>query len=163
MKSGGKEMGVKEQKYYKVIFKKAVIGSILALSLFAATARADIVIISHKNVSETALSKDYVQDIFLGKRVQWQDNSTIHVFVLKDPDIHEQFLKQFIHKSESQWKAYWKRMVFTGRGLPPKSINTEAELIDVVGKTAGAIGYVSTEGLPEDAESDSVKILKTER
>jgi len=156
-------MNIQKEGFHRFGLKGAVIGSILLLSLFSAPALADILIISNKNVSETSLSEKYVRDIFLGKRVQWQDHSTIHVFVMKDPKICELFLKQYIHKSKSQWKAYWKQMVFTGRGLPPKSANTKAELINFIARTKGAIGFVYTDGLPDSTEKSSVKILKTGR
>ena len=34
--------------------------------------------------------------------------------------------------------------MFTGKGNPPKSFDTEEALIDYVAKTSGTIGYVST-------------------
>jgi len=82
---------------------------------------------------------------------------------MKDPEIHKLFLKQYVHKSPGRWKTYWKRMVFTGKGLSPKSANSEAELIDLVARTKGAIGYISTDGLSNDTEKNNVKILKTGR
>lgn len=154
-------MCIRRKRFLWLKVKLVVISLIWLLCLFSAPAMADILIICNKTVSATGLSRNHIQDIFLGKRVLWENNHAIHVFVLKEEDIHKAFLEEYVHKSESQWKAYWKRMVFTGRGLPPKSINTEAELIDLVAKTNGAIGYVSTEGLPEDTEANSVKILKS--
>ena len=76
-----------------------------------------------------------------------------------EPEVHSMFLKQHVKLSDSDWKIYWKRMVFTGRGLPPQTIPTEAELIDFVSKTKGAVGYVSSEGLPAGSEKGSVKII----
>lgn len=156
-------MGVKKEWFCRIHLKSLLIAPLLLLSLFSALAGAEILIISNKSVPDTSLTDDYVRDIFLGKRGHWSDNSTIHVFVVKEQDIHEKFLEQYVHKSVNQWRTYWKRMVFTGRGLPPKSINTEAELIDQISKTEGAIGYVSSDGLPDHADDNSVRILKIGR
>jgi len=59
--------------FHREYLKSAVIGLIMLSSLLSCPAWADILIISNKNVSETTLSKNYVQGIFLGKRGQWQD------------------------------------------------------------------------------------------
>jgi ABC-type phosphate transport system substrate-binding protein len=106
---------------------------------------ADIVIIAHKDAPETTLSEKDLQEIFLGKRVQWQDTSAIHPVTVKDKDLHGAFLKQYIKKSISKWNAHWKRLVFTGNGTPPQQFKTEQELLEYVAETEGAIGYVDAE------------------
>ena len=111
---------------------------------------ADIVIIAHKNVPETAITEKDLQEIFLGKRVQWQDNSAIHPATVKAKDLHKAFLKQYIKKSVSKWNAHWKRLVFTGTGTPPQQFGTEQELLEYVAETKGAIGYVDTETSVDD-------------
>ncbi len=42
----------------------------------------------------------------------------------------------------SKLKKIWKKVVFTGAGTPPKILKTEADLIEFVAETAGAIGYI---------------------
>jgi ABC-type phosphate transport system substrate-binding protein len=106
---------------------------------------AEIVIIAHQNVPETTVSKHDLQEIFLGKRVQWKDNTAIHPVTVKDQELHSAFLKQYIKKSFAKWNAYWKHMVFTGNGTPPKQFDTQQELVDYVVNTTGAIGYVDAE------------------
>jgi hypothetical protein len=49
-------------------------------------------------------------------------------------------------------------MVFTGKGIPPKSFDTEAELVDFVKTTPGAVGYVSPR-----TDVTGVKILAVDR
>jgi ABC-type phosphate transport system substrate-binding protein len=119
---------------------------LLCLLVFSSgIAWADVVIIAHKNVPETTLNEDALQEIFLGKRVQWQDNSAIHPATVKDKDLHSTFLKQYIKKSVSKWNAHWKRLVFTGNGTPPQQFDSEQELREYVAETEGAIGYVDAE------------------
>jgi ABC-type phosphate transport system substrate-binding protein len=109
------------------------------------TAWADMVIIVHQNVPETTITEKTLQEIFLGKRVQWKDNSTIHPVTVREAKLHKAFLKQYVNKSIAKWNAHWKRMVFTGNGTPPKQFTTQQELLEYVAKTAGAIGYVDAE------------------
>jgi ABC-type phosphate transport system substrate-binding protein len=106
---------------------------------------ADTLIIAHKDAPEATLSEKELQEIFLGKRVQWQDNSAIHPATVKDKDLHSAFLKQYIKKSVSKWNAHWKRLVFTGNGTPPQQFDTGQALLEYVADTEGAIGYIDAE------------------
>jgi ABC-type phosphate transport system substrate-binding protein len=106
---------------------------------------ADTIVIAHSNIPETTITTKELQEIFLGKRVQWQDNTAIHPVTIRDRKLHETFLKQYIQKSPAKWNAHWKRMVFTGNGTPPRQFDTQQELLDYVANTAGAIGYVDAE------------------
>lgn len=116
---------------------------LLCMLIFSSgIAWADIVIIAHQDVSETTVTEKDLQEMFLGKRVQWKDNTAIHPVTVKDQKHHSVFLKQYVNKSSAKWNAHWKRMVFTGNGTPPKQFATQQELLDYVANTAGAIGYV---------------------
>ncbi len=139
---------------------KRVFWCIVLMTAIYSAAYAEVLIIANKDVPETTLSQQEIQEIFLGKRVQWIDNSRIRFVTVGEPEVHSMFLKQYVKLSDSDWKIYWKRMVFTGRGLPPQTISTEAEVIDFVAKTKGAVGYVSSDGLPITPEKDTVKIIR---
>lgn len=156
-------MAIQKKGTRRSYLKPVVIASILLLNLSSAGICADILIIANQNVPETALDPDHVQDIFLGKRVFWQDHSKISVFVLDDPDIHKQFLDQYVHKTINQWKEYWTWMVFTGRELPPESLSTASEMIDIILRTKSAIGYVPSGALGDNAKHNGLKILETEK
>ncbi len=139
--------------------KKTVIG-LLFMAVFSSSAYAEILIVANKDVPETNLRAQEIQEIFLGKRVQWSDNSRIRFVTVGAADVHSLFLKEYVKLSEADWKIYWKRMVFTGRGLPPETIASEAELIAFVSATKGAVGYISSEGLSKTSPKDSVKIIE---
>ncbi|GAK59554.1 hypothetical protein U27_06539 [Candidatus Vecturithrix granuli] len=118
---------------------------------------AEMLIIAHQNISETTISQKDIQEIFLGKRVQWKDNTAIHPATIKNPELHEVFLKHYVKKTSSQWIAHWKRMVFTGNGTPPQQFDTQQELLEYVANTSGAIGYVDAE-----TSIENVTILKVQ-
>ena len=130
----------------------------IAMVLIAGAAYADVVIIANKNVQETSLSPDVLQEIFLGKRVQWKDNSKISFVLIKNEELHEVFLKTYIKKSSSQFKSYWKNMVFTGQGSTPTSFETPKEIIDYVSNTPGAVGYIES----GDAKGTNIKTISIE-
>ena len=126
----------------------------LLLLCFSGVSWADVTIIAHKDSSESSLSAKELQEIFLGKRVQWKDNSTIHPSTVKGGALHGDFLKQYVKKSPAQWIAHWKRMVFTGNGTPPKQFASQEELLEYVANTPGAIGYID-----EATTAENVLIL----
>ncbi len=138
---------------------KRVIVGLLAMVTFSSAAFADVIIIANKDVPENTLNRKEIKEIFLGKRVQWSDHGKIHVAILKKPEFCEAFLKQYLNKSESKWRSYWKRMVFTGRGLPPRSFKTDAEILVHVSETKGAVGCVSSKRILEKSGSP-VKIIE---
>ncbi|MDM8522409.1 hypothetical protein QUF80_03475 [Desulfococcaceae bacterium HSG8] len=116
----------------------------------------DVLIIANKDVPETILSQKEVREIFLGKRVQWSDNSRIRFVVISNPELHSMFLKKYVRLPHVEWEIYWKRIVFTGRGMPPETINSETEMVEFISKKHGAVGYVSSGAKLENRE---IKII----
>lgn len=121
-----------------------------------------IVIIANKNLPLNELTHTDLQNIFLGKQVHWNNGERIEFVVLdksgQTGNIHESFTRNYLRKSASQYLNYWKKMVFTGKGNPPKSFNNENGLVDYVGSTKGSIGYISSQTAQGDAEN--VKIIR---
>jgi len=130
--------------------QRILISLVCIIGFLSVTAAADVVIIAHKDVPETTLSQKDLQEIFLSKRVQWKDNTTIHHVTVREPSLHKAFLRQYLKKSSAKWNAYWKRMVFTGNGTPPKRFDTQKELLEYVANTAGAVGYIDAEIVTEN-------------
>ncbi len=104
----------------------------------------EVVFIAHQEVGDEHLSSRDIKNIFLGKKSTWTDGSQISFAVLADGELHEEFLQQWIKRSQSQYVMYWRRMVFTGRASSLKVFNTETDLMKYVAVTEGAIAYVDT-------------------
>ena len=115
---------------------------VAAVAVSAATAQ-DLVLIANSDVPVDSISASDVEKIFLGKQTSWSNGSKIHFLTLKEPTTHETFLKSYVGKSPSQFKTFWKKQVFTGKGKMPKTAGSGQEMIDLVTKTSGAIGYVA--------------------
>jgi len=127
---------------------------LVMLCLASTNSFAEVLIVANKNVSQDSLSKEEVQNIFLGKTVKWVDKSNITFVVLKN-DVHKDFLKEYIKRSTSQYGNYWKKMVFTGKGRKPIAFETEKELVQYVAETEGAVGYIH-----KGTEMMNVKTIK---
>jgi ABC-type phosphate transport system substrate-binding protein len=121
----------------------AVVGMVLLFPYAASTEEA-VVIIANKNVSASSLSTIEVKNIFLAKKRQWRDGSKIKFVTLKDCAAQDVFLKSYIEKTPSQYDKYFKAIVFEGKGEALRTFSTEAEVVNYVSSTEGAIGYVSS-------------------
>ncbi len=112
--------------------------------LFQTSAHADITIISNNSVTTDSLTKLQIKDISIGSLTTWDDGQEIKLVLLKKSATHKEFTRTYTRKSQSQFKMTWRRIVYTGKGLIPKSFKSENDLVTYVKNTKGAIGYVSS-------------------
>ena len=124
---------------------------LLALSLIALNVQAVTMVVHPSNAN--ALNKKAFKKIFLGKSKKFPDGSKVTPIDLTGGDARAQFLESVVGKSESQLKAYWSKLIFTGKGQAPQSVDSDAEVIAFVSQNPNAIGYIS-----DDAVNDSVKV-----
>ena len=99
--------------------------------------------------NESKLSKiddDELLRIYLGKKTLWEETGTrIQPALLEEElPISQGFLEGTLKKSVSQYRAYWKRLLFSGGGSAPRTFRTSAQVIDFVTRQPGAIGVVES-------------------
>jgi ABC-type phosphate transport system substrate-binding protein len=125
--------------------------------LQAAAANNDLVIIANPGINDNSIEKRDLQRIYLGKQTQWQDNTSIVPVMLKSGPLRDEFIEGYVDRSVQRFVTYWRQMVFTGKGIPPKSFASESDLVAFVARTPGSVGYVSSA-----ANLSSVKKLELE-
>lgn len=124
--------------------------------LFTSAVYADVAVIVHPS-NGSSISKDDIKKIFLGKQSSFSDGAKATPYYLSSGDsAKETFDDQALGKSSSQLKAYWSKLVFTGKGTPPAELSGSADAISKVAGDAGAIAYVDSA-----AVNDSVKVVAT--
>jgi ABC-type phosphate transport system substrate-binding protein len=100
------------------------------------------VIVNVRNKARS-LDKKTVADAFLKKRTQWSDDVVIQpVDQLKSSSVRRAFSSQVLGRSVDAVRTYWNRLVFSGRGVPPPELESDAAVVAFVAKHPGAIGYV---------------------
>lgn len=110
--------------------------AVLALSLgLSSLAFADIVVIAHPSAG--ALTQDQVADIYLGK-----SNASTPIDQPESAAIRADFYKKATGRDAAQVKATWSRIVFTGKGQPPKEVADAAAVKKAVAADPKAIGYI---------------------
>jgi ABC-type phosphate transport system substrate-binding protein len=121
---------------------------VLGLLLAVATADADdgpgyIVIVNPKS-DDTHLDKKLVADIFLKKQTHWSDDSTIKpVDQQRTSVVRAKFSEDVLGRPISSVRTYWNQVVFSGRGVPPPELDSDAAVVKYVVGNRAAIGYVA--------------------
>lgn len=115
----------------------------LALTLASGAAMAEVVVVVSPQSSIRTLSKSQVADIFLGKARRFPNGAeATPVDQAEGSQARDEFYMTFTARSQAQIKAYWSKIVFTGRGQPPFAVSGAAELKRRIAANPGAIGYI---------------------
>lgn len=89
---------------------------------------------------------------------QWPDGQGVKVFVLPDNHpLHKRVVKTVLGLYPYQLRRAWDRQLFSGTGQAPVVVSTEAELIDRVAKTPGALGYAASDSLNRSVRTVEVR------
>ncbi|NQD38114.1 phosphate ABC transporter substrate-binding protein [Permianibacter sp. IMCC34836] len=114
----------------------------LLLGLMAGAVHAEVAVIVHPG-NAAALSSDDIQKLFLGKIKSFPAGGEATPVNLKEGSaVREQFNQGLLGKSESQVKAYWSQLVFTGKGTPPKELDNDEAVKAFVASTPAGVGYI---------------------
>lgn len=114
--------------------------------LLPALANAEVVVIVHPSVSASG-SKDDVANVFLGKSPTLGGVSLTPVDQEEGSDARKEFYEIAASKSPAQLNSYWSRIVFTGKGQPPRALGDDASVKDAVAKNKTLIGYIDSGAL----------------
>ncbi|MCD8523317.1 MAG: phosphate ABC transporter substrate-binding protein [Saccharospirillaceae bacterium] len=124
---------------FKVISRLAIATTFFVTAL----ANAEVAVIVSASNGNSALDQDTISRVFLGKTSNFPDGSqAIPVDQNEGAASREAFNDKVLGKSSSQLKAYWSRLIFTGKGTPPKESGSDTEIKDLVAKNPNLIGYV---------------------
>jgi hypothetical protein len=118
---------------------------IIAVGFLAASppVSADVVAVVSSKSAVTTLSKSQVVDIFLGKTTRFPDGSqALPLDQSEGTIVRDEFYIKLVGKSAAQMKAYWSKIIFTGRGQPPKDVPNDAEVKKRLVENPTAIGYM---------------------
>lgn len=129
------------------------------LSLLAGAAGASelVVIVSAKS-TVGPLRADQVADIFLGQVGRFPDGAEAFALdqALGSPQRNE-FYAKVASKTPALMKAHWAKMIFTGRGQPPREAPNSAAVRKLVADNPAVIGYIDKSAL--DASVKPVLLL----
>lgn len=126
-----------------------------ALSLGAIAAQAEVAVIVNSSVAVADITADVAADIFLSKVNSLPDGTKMVPLDQEDGQkAREEFYSKVVKKDAAQLNAYWSRLIFTGKGEPPKKVADNAEVVALVSTNPNIIGYVDAASV-----TPAVKVL----
>ena len=110
-----------------------------AALLVAGGAHAQVVIVHAQNPL-TALSKEQVEQLFLGRSTTFPGGG--NAALLDNAALRDAFYQGIAGKSGDQAKAHWAKIEFTGKGKAPSEAANGKAVAEQVARNPAAIGYV---------------------
>ena len=123
---------------------------VLGISSFRALALDGAIVIANPSLAADSLSADALKDVYTGKTKYWDGGQNIVIVVVNDKT--DAALQQASGMEASQFKTFWQRLAFSGRGQEPKKVDDAAAALALVASTKGAIAIV-----PADTAVTGVK------
>jgi len=125
-------------KHLQTLFLGAAIATFASMNLAAG----DIKVITNSSVGASSVSADELKGVFLATKTSLSDGSHVEPVLEKGGAVHEEFVKEYLGKTDAALQTYYRSLVFTGKASMPKTLASDAEVVSYVAKTKGAIGYV---------------------
>lgn len=121
--------------------KVLLLGTLLS-TLGSPLVFAEVAVIVHPS-NNNALDAATVSKIYLGREKSFADGQSVVPMALEETaPSSASFNDVVLKKSASQLKAYWSKLVFTGKGTPPKELASEDEMLKLVASNPNLIGFV---------------------
>lgn len=113
------------------------------LALVATLASAEVVTVVSAQSPTTALSRSEVSNIFLGKTSRFPDGTpAVPIDQPEGSAPRTEFYRSVSNRQPAQIKAYWSKMIFTGRGQPPAVADNDEQVKQILASRPDAIGYI---------------------
>jgi ABC-type phosphate transport system substrate-binding protein len=128
-----------------VMIKQLTIGRLMAAAILAAatmTAAAEVVVIVHRNNPTASMTAQQVSQIFLGNNTAFPAGASATPVDVQSGALRDEFLAKVLDKTSGQYKATWSRIVFSGKGQPPRELANAAAVKAFVAANPEAIGFV---------------------
>jgi ABC-type phosphate transport system substrate-binding protein len=125
-----------------------LLAALVLASCAGLAAAGELVVVVSARSQVEALRADQVAAIFLGQSPRFPNG---RIAIALDQPVgspeRDQFYARVAGKSAALLKAYWSKMVFTGRGQPPRELAGSAAVRKAVADDPELVGYIEREAL----------------
>lgn len=132
-----------------------IMASILMMVLFALSGNAVAGVVAIVNKANTTADKATIGRLYTLETRSWTDGASAKLYDLSGQSEREAFCQAYTGKSASTIKTTWAKAVFTGRTVPPKVLDSDADVKKEVAKDKDAVGYVD-----ESSLDGSVRVVR---
>ena len=126
----------------------------LCCTLCSSAVLADVAVIVNP-ANSADISVEDIKGLYSGRQKNFADGKAALVLSLEDGDpTRSEFNNDALGKTDAQMKAYWSKLLFTGKGTPPKELADDAAVKAAVAADPTAVGYISSSSV-----DNSVKVV----
>ena len=115
---------------------------LVALSFGQAARAQGVVLVSARAGGIPELDRETAAQLYLGRRTSLPDGRSARLLDLPAGPERDLFYERLTAKNPSQIRAYWSRMVFTGRAHPPHEANDQEDALRRVLTDPSALAYL---------------------
>ncbi len=133
----------------------AIFGALpLGRALAEEEAQSFVVIVNAQS-GESSATREFLTGAFLKQATRWPGGEQLRPVDLRpDSATRSRFSEVVLRRSVSAVRNYWQQRIFTGRGVPPPEVESDAAVLQYVRLHPGSVGYVSPQ-----ADCREVKVL----
>lgn len=122
------------------------IGFGLALVSWVAPAWAEVVVVVSVENANERISQSELADLYLGRRNQFPDGKPAEPIDQREgSQAYPEFYAEYLGQTPAQIRSHWSRLIFTGRGQPPRSVPNDQAMADAIAENPRAIGYLDSD------------------
>lgn len=113
-----------------------------ALAVQSSTADTVVVVVSSDS-PVTEISRLHLADLYLGRTTRFPNGEPAEPIDQGTTSAaRTDFYQRYLGRSLPEIKTHWSRLIFTGRGRPPRDVASAEDMRRLVAENPGTIGYI---------------------
>jgi ABC-type phosphate transport system substrate-binding protein len=117
-------------------------------------------VVIHRSNPLASITRAELSAIYMKRTRSWSGGREI--VAVDQPagsPVREHFSRAVHGKNVAYVTRYWQRLIFSGRGIPPRQLQDDAAVLALVSSSRDAIGYINGTTQP----GDGVRVLPVTR
>lgn len=136
----------------------ATIACAFLLGIAASDAAADVVVVVSADSPVESLERAQLRAIYLGERNRFPGGEeAVPIDQEEGSEARAEFYNEHLDRTLAQVKSHWSKLIFTGRGQPPRAVESGSDVAEQVAENPNAIGY-----LDPALVNDSLRVISIE-
>ena len=113
-------------------------------------------VIVHRDNPIESITRAKLSAIYMKRTRSWGDGrGIVPIDQPVSSPVRERFSRSIHGKNVAYVTRYWQRLIFSGRGIPPRQLPNDAAVLELVKNSRDAVGYVAR----DTPLGDGVKVL----
>ncbi len=119
----------------------------LALVSGAVVAEPDsgLVVVGHASLPRIDVA--LVQRLYTGRAIEAGGQLATPINLRGGHPLRQRFLAAYLQTDEDRYRAYWTVRRHVGKGTPPREVDQVAEVLELLARMPGAVGYLDVADL----------------